>query len=72
MQDNISIIITMIIFVTLVVIFPLYNLFERQDDMSYTLALKATTSFVDEIRNNGYIDQNGYNKYISELGNTGN
>lgn len=72
MQDNLSIIITMIIFVTLVVIFPLYNLFERQDDMSYTLALKATTSFVDEIRNNGYIDQKGYNEFVAQLGNTGN
>jgi len=72
MQDNISIVITMIIFVTLVVIFPLYNLFERQDDMSYTLALKATTSFIDEIKNNGYIDQTTYNNYISQLSNTGN
>ena len=72
MQDNLSIIITMIVFVTLVVIFPLYNLFERQDDMSYTLALKATTSFVDEIKNNGYIDQKTYNNYTSQLGNTGN
>lgn len=72
MQDNLSIIITMIIFVTLVVVFPLYNLFDRQDDMSYTLALKATTTFVDEIRNNGYIDQNGYNDFIAQLGNTGN
>ncbi|MEG1705126.1 MAG: hypothetical protein RR290_00940 [Clostridia bacterium] len=72
MQDNLGIIITMIIFVTLVVVFPLYNLFERQDDMSYTLVLKATTSFVDEIRNNGYIDQAGYDNFIMQLGNTGN
>lgn len=72
MQDNLSIIITMIIFVTLVVIFPLYNLFERQDDMSYTLALKATTSFVDEVKNNGYIDQKAYDDFIQQLGNTGN
>jgi hypothetical protein len=72
MQDNLSIIVTMIVFVTLVVIFPLYNLFERQDDMSYTLALKATTSFVDEVKNNGYIDQASYDKFIVQLGNTGN
>lgn len=72
MQDNLSIIITMIIFVTLAVIFPLYNLFERQDDMSYTLALKATTSFVDEVRNDGYIDLNSYNNFMAQLGNTGN
>lgn len=72
MQDNLSIVITMIIFVTLVVIFPLYNIFERQDDMSYTLALKVTTSFVDEVVNNGYIDLTSYEKYISQLGLTGN
>jgi|GEM_PF-2707952 len=72
MQDNLSIVITMIVFVTLVVIFPLYNLFERQDDMSYTLALKATTTFVDEIRNNGYIDQKSYTDFIGQLSNTGN
>jgi hypothetical protein len=72
MQDNLSIIITMIIFVILVVIFPLYNLFERQDDMSYTLALKATTSFVDEVRNNGYIDQKNYSNFLNQLEATGN
>ncbi len=72
MQDNLSIVITMIIFVTLVVIFPLYNLFERQDDMSYTLALKATTSFVDEIRNNGYIDSRNYTNFVTQLSTTGN
>ena len=49
MKDNFSIVITMLIFVILIVIFPLYNYFERQDDMSYNLALKATTNFVDEV-----------------------
>lgn len=49
MKDNLSIVISMIIFVILIVIFPLYNYFERQDDMSYNLALKTTTNFVDEV-----------------------
>ena len=72
MKDNLSIIILMIIFVVLVIMFPLYNFFERQDDMSYNLVLKATTNFVDEVLNNGYIDSDTYSNYILTLGNTGN
>ncbi len=72
MQDNLSIVITIIVLVIIVVIFPLYNYFERQDDMSYSLALKATTAFVDNALNKGYIDQDSYNKFVSELSSTGN
>lgn len=72
MRDNLSIVITMIVFVILIVIFPLYNYFERQDDMSYNLVLKATTNFVDEVINTGYIDQDMYDKFVSKLANTGN
>lgn len=72
MKDNLSIVITIIVLVLLMVLFPLYNFFERQDDMSYNLVLKATTNFADQIMNNGYIDQNMYNNLVNELGNTGN
>lgn len=72
MKDNLSIVITVILLVLLMVIFPLYNFFERQDDMSFNLVLKATTNFADQVMNNGYIDQNSYNKFVTELGNTGN
>lgn len=72
MKDNLSIVITIIILVLLMVIFPLYNFFERQDDMSYNLVLKATTNFADQVMNNGYIDQNMYDKFVTELANTGN
>ena len=72
MKDNLSIVILMIVFVLLVVMFPLYNFFERQDNMSYNLALKATINFVDEVLNNGYIDSDTYTEYILNLGNTGN
>ena len=72
MKDNLSIVITMLIFVILIVIFPLYNYFERQDDMSYNLVLKATTNFVEEVLEAGYLDQEMYNKYIDEISNTGN
>lgn len=72
MKDNLSIVITVIVLVLLMVIFPLYNFFERQDNMSYNLVLKATTNFADQVMNNGYIDQNTYDKFVTELGNTGN
>lgn len=72
MKDNLSIVITIIVVVLLMVLFPLYNFFERQDDMSYNLVLKATTNFADQVMNNGYIDQNMYNNLVNELGNTGN
>lgn len=72
MRDNLSIIITMLVFVVLIIIFPLYNYFERQDDMSYNLVLKATTNFVDSVINSGYIDQEMYDKFIQELAVTGN
>lgn len=71
MQDNIGIVIAMILIVTLIIIFPIYNLFERQDDMTYTLALKATTSFVDKVRGTGYIDQQSYDDFVTELATTG-
>lgn len=72
MKDNLSIVISMIVFVILIVIFPLYNYFERQDDMSYNLALKTTTNFVDEVTESGYLDQDTYDRFIEELSDTGN
>ena len=72
MKETLSIFVTIIVFVLLIVIFPLYNYFERQDDMSYNLVLKATTGFIDEVINCGYIDQDMYTDYIFELTSTGN
>ena len=61
-----------IVLVILAVIFPLYNNFQRQDDMSYNLVLKATTNCVDEVINCGYISQEMYDNYVSNIANTGN
>jgi len=71
MRDNVSIIITVIVLITVLLLFPLYNYFERQDDMTYNIVLKATTNFVDEVVSNGYITQETYDKYINRLSNTG-
>lgn len=72
MRDNLSIVILMILLVLVMIMFPLYNYFERQDDMSYNLALKATTNFVDQVLNSGYIDQDMYDRLVTQLSNTGN
>ena len=72
MKDAFSMIIAVILLVILIIILPLYNYFERQDDMSYNVALKTVTMFVDEVAQNGYLDQNMYNKFIERLASTGN
>lgn len=72
MRDNLSIVITIIILVMIIIIFPLYNYFERQDDMSYNIVLTDTTEFVEDVLNKGYIDQDMYSKYIADIAVTGN
>lgn len=72
MKDNLSIVILMIIFVMLIVFFPLYNYFERQDDMSYNLVLRETTTFVDKVLSNGYISNDTYQEFVDTISNTGN
>ena len=72
MKDALSMVLAVILLVILIIILPLYNYFERQDDMSYNTALKTVTMFVDEVAQNGYLDQNMYDKFIQRLGSTGN
>jgi len=72
MKDTLSTVLAVMFLVILLVFLPLYNYFERQDDMSYNLALKAVTTFVDEVAQNGYIDQNNYDNFVQRLSQTGN
>ena len=57
MKDAFSLVLAVIFLVILIIILPLYNFFERQDDMSYNIVLKSVTMFVDEVAENGYLDQ---------------
>jgi hypothetical protein len=72
MQDNITFIFSAMMLVVLFILFPLYNLFERQDDMSYVTALRSTTNFIDQIRTKGYIDEEMLHELINDLSTTGN
>lgn len=72
MKDSISIIFAAIIGTFLIVILPLYSILDRQDSMSYNVVLTATTNFVDNVRNKGFIDRNSYTDYIATLASTSN
>ncbi len=72
MQDNVSVLIATIMAVVIIVLFPIYNIATRNDSIASNMVVKATTNFVDEVRNKGYIDKKSYESYIFELGKTGN
>ena len=62
------------IFVTALVFFilPIYIAYEKMDDISYALALKITTSFVEDVTSKGYLSRNMYNDYVNKLSTTNN
>ncbi len=72
MESNVSLVILTIIFVLLIVLLPIYNVFSRQDDMSYNLALRAATNFVDEVRATGKLTYDMYQELIQNLDATNN
>ncbi|MDD2627418.1 MAG: glycine rich domain-containing protein [Clostridia bacterium] len=51
---------------------PVYMAFEKIDDISYSLVLKQTQSFVDNVREKGYISPEMYNDYVMSMSSTGN
>lgn len=72
MQDNISVLLATIVFVILIVLFPIYNVATRQDSISSNIVTELTTEFVDSVRNKGYLAEEDYNNYLDELAKTGN
>lgn len=65
---------TFVAFLAALVLFvwPASESFERQDDLSYMLAFKSVTNFVDAARDKGYITPLMYNDFVRELLLTGN
>lgn len=68
LQRVISILIAVIIFFIL----PVYIAYEKKDDISYALALKITTDFVENVNSKGYISSDMYADYLSKLAVTQN
>ncbi|MBO5477076.1 MAG: hypothetical protein J6A15_04925 [Clostridia bacterium] len=67
-QRVISILIAVVIFFIL----PVYIAYEKKDDISYALALKMTTDFVENVNSKGYITSDMYAEYLSKLAVTQN
>ncbi|WP_317259159.1 hypothetical protein [Paenibacillus sp. J5C2022] len=61
-----------LIAVLLLYLYPISAAFEQQDDISELVALRATTQFVDAVRDKGGITPTMYNDLMSALAATGN
>lgn len=72
MEDNLQRVFSILISILILFILPLYIAFEKMDDISYSLALKITSNFVDNVTAKGYISEEMYNDFVSRLSVTGN
>lgn len=72
MGETFGKIISLIIAVVLLFVFPVLNMFENQDDTTKVLVLTETTKFVDSVRNLGYITPNMYLEFTKKLSATNN
>ena len=72
MESSLQKIIAAIVGVIILFIVPVYISFEKIDDISYSLALKLTQNFIDNVRNKGYISPEMYADYVTKLYNTNN
>ncbi|MEK3866901.1 hypothetical protein MHH60_25875 [Paenibacillus sp. FSL H7-0716] len=61
-----------LIAVMLLYIYPISTAMEQQDDISELVALRATTAFVDAVRDKGGITPTMYNDFVTALAATGN
>ncbi len=72
MEGILQRVVSIIIAVAIFFILPVYIAYEKKDDISYSLALKITTDFVENVNSRGYISADMYNEFISELSVTQN
>lgn len=72
MEDIIQRVFAVIFVVLVFFAMPIYMTFEKKDDISYALATKITSNFVDEVTAKGYLSESMYNDFVSKLAVTGN
>lgn len=72
MEDTLQRVFAILIAVIIFFLLPLYIAFEKKDDISYSLALRITTNFVENVKSKGYLSKEMYDNYISRLAVTGN
>lgn len=71
-MNSISKILAVLIAVLLLYLYPISAAFEQQDDISELVVLKATTTFVDAVRDKGFVSPTMYNDFMEAIGATGN
>lgn len=61
----------MLLAVLLLYIYPIYTAFQQQDELSELVVLRATTAFVDAVRDKGYISPVMYTDFQQAVEATG-
>ena len=56
----------------LMFVFPLMTMADKNDDVAQLSAQKATTEFVNTVRNTGKLTEDNYNNFVATLAATGN
>ena len=72
MSDTLITVIAIELAAVLMFVFPLMTMSDRTDDVSQLAVETTTTDFVDEVRTTGKITPDKYNKFIENIGSTGN
>lgn len=72
MEDIVQRVFAIIFAVLVFFIMPIYMTFEKRDDISYALALKITTNFVNTVKSKGYLTADMYADFVSKLGASNN
>lgn len=72
MSDTLITVIAIALAAVLMFVFPLMTMSDRTDDVSQLSVETTTTDFVDEVRTTGKITPDKYNKFIENIGSTGN
>ena len=57
MEDTLQRVFSVLVAIVIFFLLPLYIAFEKKDDISYSLALKITSNFVDNVKNKGYLSK---------------
>lgn len=71
-MNSFSKVFAIIMAILLLYIFPISAAFDNQDDVSELVVLRAVTTFVDAVRDKGYISPTMYNDFVQGLHATGN
>lgn len=72
MGDSAMTIAAIFIAAILMFVFPLMTMADKNDDVAQLSAQKATTEFVNMVRNTGKLTQDGYDNLVKALAATGN